>query len=177
DGEVPAPAGADAPVDGEPYAGEVEVAAKDLALVKVRYKDVDASAEDAAYEVSQSMSAADVAASPKALDDDFRWAVAIASFAEILKESPYSNPAFLGQLSEEFVAQEARDAQRGAFVGLFSQAVEMLDLGETPTVPDGGVSTSPVQDAGTGTELTDAGTVSAIPEQVDGGSRTADSGG
>src|SRR5690606_21799449 len=47
-GQVPSPAGAQPPQDGDAYAGEVEVAAKDLALVKVRYKDVDAAAQDAA---------------------------------------------------------------------------------------------------------------------------------
>ncbi|HWP07822.1 MAG TPA: von Willebrand factor type A domain-containing protein [Polyangiaceae bacterium] len=127
DGAVPSPDGAPALVDGSEYDGPVEVNAKDLVLVKVRYKQPGASESDAAKEVASSLPASAAAASYEELDADFRWAVAIATFAEILKQSPYAKPAELDTI--ETIVQsdpEVTSGPRGEFATLFTRARELL---------------------------------------------------
>jgi hypothetical protein len=48
--------------------------------------------------------------------------VAIAAFAEILKESPYAAPRALEQLRDVFVSQRNRDPERAEFLKLFDSA-------------------------------------------------------
>jgi Ca-activated chloride channel family protein len=120
----PLPTSPNAPeaVSGGSYAGEVEVGADDLVLVKVRYKDVDATEEDAALEVAASLAPAASAEAGAALDPDFAWAVSIAAFAEVLKHSPYANPGALDTLEATFSAQSQRDPDRALFLQLFNSA-------------------------------------------------------
>jgi Ca-activated chloride channel family protein len=124
--EIPLPEGAPEPKDGEPYAGEVEVAPSDLVLVKVRYKDLDAVETDPALEVNLSLMPEEVAASHTDLDTDFQWAVAVAAFAEILKQSPYGDAAFLPQVEQIVTANANDDADRTEFVSLFGTAQTLL---------------------------------------------------
>src|SRR5690606_31049437 len=93
------PAAVDAPLteDGPAYTGAVEVATEDWALGKVRYKEPGASATDPAKEVALRRSESDLSSSGGV---DFRWAVAIAGFAEVLKDSPYAKPEHLDTISE-----------------------------------------------------------------------------
>jgi hypothetical protein len=109
-------------VTGGSYAGEVEVDADDLVLVKVRYKDVDATEQDAALEVAASLAPAAIAEAGAALDPDFAWAVSIAAFAEVLKNSPYANASALDTLEATFSAQSQRDPDRALFFQLFDSA-------------------------------------------------------
>lgn len=120
------PEAADAPkvVEGENYAGPVEVASDDYVLVKVRYKAVDATTEDPAKEVSSSLKILDTPLS--AADADLRWAVAMAAFAEILKGSPFAERAYLEQLGVIFAEQSERDADRAEFYQLFQLALPKL---------------------------------------------------
>ena len=126
-GTIPVPEGAPEPEEGDPYSGEVEVDPEDFVLVKVRYKDVDATEEDPAYEVSASLAPEDVAESYGALDTDFQWAVAVAAFAEILKESPYADVSQLSYI-DKIVTNEAQadDPDRVEFASLFTTAQELL---------------------------------------------------
>lgn len=93
--DVPAPAGAPPIEDGASFAGVPEIAATDLAIVKVRYKRVDATEADPAMEVSASIAPAEVAANEALLDAAFQWALSVASLAEIVKKSPFADPTRL----------------------------------------------------------------------------------
>ena len=125
--EIPLPEGAPVPKDGEPYSGDVEVNADDMVLVKVRYKHLDATEDDPANEVATSLAPTDVADSYTALDGDFQWALAVASFAEILKESPYADPTELDLMNQIVSgAEHAADADRTEFATLFGTARTLL---------------------------------------------------
>jgi Ca-activated chloride channel family protein len=125
--EIPAPEGAPQPKDGEAYTGEVEVDPADLVLVKVRYKDVDATETDPAYEVNAHLAPAEVATSYTALDSDFQWALSIAAFAEILKDSPYADATALPIVESVFSDSDNQsDNDRVEFAGLFAQAQALL---------------------------------------------------
>jgi Ca-activated chloride channel family protein len=128
DGAVPSPQGAPDLVDGGEYTGPVEVSAQDLVLVKVRYKQPGASASDAAKEVASSLPASAAAASYEELDADFRWAVAIATFAEIVKQSPYAEPDQLETIQTIVRSDpEVTSGPRGEFASLFTRARKLLD--------------------------------------------------
>ena len=106
--EVPVPEGAPAPQNGDPYTGQVEIDPADLALVKIRYKQVDATETDPALEVNATIAPEDIATSEAEQDAAFQWATAIASLAEILKQSPYADPERL-DLIEAIVARPVFD--------------------------------------------------------------------
>jgi Ca-activated chloride channel family protein len=125
-GTIPTPSKAPEPEDGENYAGEVEVGEDDLVLVKVRYKKPGASEEDEAFEVARGLSADDVAESTLQIDADFRWALSVAAFAEIVKKSPYAVPTKIDEISElVHEAVHRSDDDRAEFVTLFDKAVEL----------------------------------------------------
>ena len=121
-GTVPANASAPAVVDGAAYSGPREVAATEIALVKVRYKLVDATEADAAIEVSSSLSPTQIAPAFSAADLDMQWALAIAAFAETLKRSPYADPGHLDVIGNIASAQGSADADRAEFLQLFRLA-------------------------------------------------------
>jgi Ca-activated chloride channel family protein len=126
-GSLPMIASAPAAEDGEAYTGAAEVSPDDFVLVKVRYKGVDATEADPALEVSQSLSPAAVADGFEATSSDFQWAAAIASFAEILKESPYADRDSLDAIQSVVDAQADKDAGRTTFAELFSDARILLN--------------------------------------------------
>jgi Ca-activated chloride channel family protein len=113
--------------DGAAYDGVHEVSVDDLALVKIRYKQVDATAQDPALEVNAALGAADVAQAWVELDADFQWAYAVASFAEILKQSPYATPGALNTIGN-IINQPLHDgiAEREDFRTAFTQASALL---------------------------------------------------
>jgi Ca-activated chloride channel homolog len=115
------------PMDGDTYSGVREATALDLALVKIRYKQPDASEQDPAREVQASLAADGVADSWAQLDGDFQWAYAIASFAEVLKGSPYAAPAAMSAIGE-IIAQPSHDgvAEREELRASFAKARELL---------------------------------------------------
>jgi Ca-activated chloride channel family protein len=125
-GTIPDAQGAPQPLDGAPYAGPREVAIEDMVLVKVRYKHPDATETDPAFEVSQSMAAGEPAATFENSTDDLAWAMAMAAFAEILKQSPYADPSALPTLKSVFEAQASRDSYRAEFLPLFIKAESLL---------------------------------------------------
>lgn len=113
--------------DGEPVEGEREVDPAELVRVKVRYKNVDAGEEDPAHEVAESLTPEQVREDLAAHDDrDFLWAAAIASFAEILKQSPYADEDDLDRIAEIAAADAGRDAKRKRFEELFTTARDLL---------------------------------------------------
>jgi Ca-activated chloride channel homolog len=126
-GTIPSSSADVTPQDGETYAGATEVGAEDYALVKVRYKQPGASAADAAFEVNQMLSADGIADAWSLLDGDFQWAYAVASFAEILKDSPYATPGALNTI-EQIIGQPKHDGmfEREQFRTAFGQAKALL---------------------------------------------------
>jgi Ca-activated chloride channel family protein len=113
--------------DGAAYSGPTEVLADDYALVKIRYKQPDATEQDPASEVNASLGAGGVAEAWVNLDADFQWAYAVASFAEILKGSPYATPGALNTIGN-IIGQPLHDgtAEREAFRSAFAQASALL---------------------------------------------------
>jgi Ca-activated chloride channel family protein len=127
DGQVPSPEGAPKALDGAAYDGPVEVDAGAFALVKVRYKQPGASASDPAFEVNATLDSAERATSHAALDADFRWAFALASFAEILKGSPYASATSLDGIAAIVEADAAMSGDRAEFRALFEQVRARLE--------------------------------------------------
>jgi Ca-activated chloride channel family protein len=124
--QVPGVAGAPLAVGGDAVPGDREAGADDLVVVKVRYKQPNATESDPAAEVVRRLAPDALDGSFDAADQDMRWTVAIAAFAEILKHSPYATPTRLGELREIFVAQQDRDLERKEFLQLFERATSLL---------------------------------------------------
>lgn len=125
--DVPTFEGAPPAEAGDVYTGDVEVSADDLVLVKVRYKDVDATEEDAAYEVNTSLTPEDVAKEVTDLDEDFQWTAAVAAFSEVLRGSPYASTDVLPAVKQIVTNQADRDADRREFKALLDMALELMD--------------------------------------------------
>jgi Ca-activated chloride channel family protein len=119
-GAVPEVENGPAVQSGDPIDGEREIDAESLVLVKVRYKQPGASAEDPATEVQQTLAPGAAAASLEAADADLRWAVAMAMFAELLKGSPYAHEGDLSVVSALAMPQGSRDAYRAELVTLLA---------------------------------------------------------
>jgi Ca-activated chloride channel family protein len=125
-GELPAVAEAPEAQDGDPVEGAREIAAEDLVLVKVRYKQPGASAENAATEVQQTLAPALAETSLEAADLDMKWAVAMAMLAEVLKGSPYASSEDLAAIERLIGVQAERDAYRGELVDLVAKYRALL---------------------------------------------------
>jgi len=124
---VPTVSGAASLQDGAVFREPLEVAADALALVKVRYKERDATETDAAREVSQGFLPEQLIASVNDVDDDFAWAMAIASYSEILKGSPFAVKSSLAKIGEIIARPSfAADPDRAEFVTLFEKAAPLL---------------------------------------------------
>ncbi|HJK94373.1 MAG TPA: von Willebrand factor type A domain-containing protein [Polyangiaceae bacterium LLY-WYZ-15_(1-7)] len=122
---IPMVEGAPEVESGEPVEGEREIEAGELVRVKVRWKDLQATAEDPAWETTASLTPDDVAAD--ASDDDFLFASAVAALAELLHDSPYASLDELDRIESIFAAQADRDRDRGELYDLFLVARPMLE--------------------------------------------------
>ena len=127
DQEIPLPANAPPITIGDPVDGDRQIDSASMALVKVRYKDVDATESDAAFETGRSIPPSAVLADYNQVDDDFKWAVAIAAFAEILKNSPYASFDALPSIEEIVKSKTWLDEDRAEFVSLFDDALDMIE--------------------------------------------------
>jgi hypothetical protein len=128
DGAIPDAVGAPSTEDGPAYSGPVEVAGADWVLVKVRYKEPGASEEDPAYEVARSLSSDGLLSALNSADADFRWAVAVAGVAELLKQSPYAPSAHLDTI-EQLINDDAysEDPDKVEFGTLFANVRGQLE--------------------------------------------------
>jgi Ca-activated chloride channel family protein len=101
-----------------------EIASDELVRVKVRYKAVGATDADPASEVAQALKPAELSLP---LSADFSWAAAVASFAEILRVSPYVVPGEISKI-EQLIAQDPQtnDTDRQEFKALVQQAKLLL---------------------------------------------------
>ncbi len=125
-GPIPEKEGAPELENGEPVEGKREINDSDMVLVKVRYKDVDATESDPAYEVSATMIASDIKTSHDDASADFKWAAAIAAFAEILKESPYADNEALSTIESIVTSKNWLNSDRAEFAALFKEAKGMI---------------------------------------------------
>src|SRR5262249_2855508 len=113
-------------VDGEPSTLTREIAAGDAVLVKVRWKDIGATDADPAHEGASSLPGPSLGADLARADDDPRWATSIAALAEILKKSPFADPAFLPEIDRTVAAQSARDTDRAELATLLARVRAQL---------------------------------------------------
>lgn len=113
-------------VDGEPVEGQREISAGDIVLVKVRWKQLAATPEDPAEEVSASLTPDDVRDALSA-DEDILWASAMAAYAEILRMSPYASYDDLTIIQEIVDAQRTRDDERQEFAQSLSTALPLIE--------------------------------------------------
>lgn len=123
---VPSAEGAPLALMGEPVEGLRDINTEELVRVRVRYKEVGASPEDPAFEVSESLAPEAATTAIDELDDDVLWAAAIAAFAEILKDSPFADRLDLDRIESIVMAQALVDAERALFVEHFLTARILL---------------------------------------------------
>ena len=124
---IPERVGAPGPSGGEPSPNlPREIAPGELALVKVRWKTVDATDASPAQELNTALSADQVFETLGVADDDLKWAAAVAAFAELLKKSPYADPASLETTRLIVEGQAQRDMDRAEFSLLLQKALPRL---------------------------------------------------
>jgi hypothetical protein len=87
---------------------------------------VDAAASDPAYEVRSAMTKGEIKESYAVSNSDFKWAAAIAAFAECLKESPYANTDGLSIIEDIVTEKNWLDSDRAEFSALFNKAKPMM---------------------------------------------------
>jgi Ca-activated chloride channel family protein len=122
--KVPAPKSAPALSSGDGDKASVSLPDSELVRVRVRYKAPTASDADPAAEVSEALAPAALGSAP--LDGDLAWAAAVATFAEILRGSPYASKDELPAVQKVVAAQRERDKERGEFGRLLDRATELL---------------------------------------------------
>jgi Ca-activated chloride channel family protein len=123
---IPQPEGAPPVQDGAPATDASRVLPEELCRVRIRYKEVEANEQDPAFEVARGLRAGDVLSACSQGNADFQWAVAIAAFAEILKQSPYARPDALPAIAKIIGAAAGTDGDRLELVELFKTAQTLL---------------------------------------------------
>ena len=113
-------------VDGAPSPVTPEVAAEDLALIKICYQPVGSAQYATALEVRARLGSGEICSDLRTGDADLRWAAAVATFAEILKRSPYADRDALPVIEEILGEQSGRDAARAEMAELFAKAKPLL---------------------------------------------------
>lgn len=124
-GTVPTPADAPNMQTGEPVAGQRELGPGELVRVRVRYKDVGAHEQDPAHEVAEALSVQESIVDFGQADRDLQWAVAVATFAELLQGSPYVSPQAWDLVSSVTSAQAGRDSARGELARVVAMARQL----------------------------------------------------
>jgi Ca-activated chloride channel family protein len=122
--EVPMPKSAPALSTGDGDTVSEALPAGELVRVRVRYKSPLASDADPASEVSEALAPEAIAA--EADDSDLAWSAALATFAEILRKSPYASASELDTVSRIVTAQKERDKERGEFATLLDAALPLM---------------------------------------------------
>lgn len=126
-GTVPMPVGAPAFETGDAVGGEREIGSGELVRVKVRYKNPGASVSDPAFEVARALLPAEVLTASADAGDDFEWAAAVATLAELLRGSPFATHAELEQVESIVAAQADRDSDRTELGGLLATVRTLLN--------------------------------------------------
>lgn len=124
--ELPAAAGQGSQGDDDGADLPREVEAGELLRVKVRYKLPGSAADAEAHEVAAGLLPAALVEDPATADADLRWAVAVASFAELLRGSPYLKNSVLPELRALLEPSQGDEPARREFLTLFDQAAKLL---------------------------------------------------
>jgi Ca-activated chloride channel family protein len=125
-GTVPVRTGAPVVLDGKASELPREVKPGDLVLVKVRWKGVVATETTPAFEINSALDNQEIAEALAKADPDLQWAAAVASFAEILKKSPYADRSQLSAIKTIVESQAGRDEDRREFATLLGRALPLL---------------------------------------------------
>ena len=123
---IPEAEGAPLATDGTDYVGDLEILPEHMAMVRVRYKAVEATEEDPARQVELGIATEAIADTTESASGDFQWAVSVAAFAELLKESPYASYPVLPRIQTMLEAQVGDDAERAEFLELFGTASGLI---------------------------------------------------
>lgn len=124
---IPMPESAEPVRDGEPVEGVREIDSSDWVEVRVRWKELSASADDPAGEVSLGLTPLAISTTfDPLLDADLAWSSALAAFAEILRESPFASRDELARIGEIVRMQATRDEERSRFAAYFEVARGLL---------------------------------------------------
>ena len=94
--------------------------------VRVRYKEVLASPEAPALEVTRSLRSQELLGRLDQGSSDLQWSAAIAAFAEILKDSPFASAENLSVIEELVTANTGQKGDRLEFLNLFRSAKTLL---------------------------------------------------
>lgn len=113
---VPAAAASDPNPFTDDYQGQLTVEPGTLMQLRLRWKQPDGEAS--------ALIERDVAAAPQPMDDDLRFAAAVAGFGMLLRESPYRGACTWDLVQQLAVAGAARDPRglRAEFIGLIGKA-------------------------------------------------------
>jgi Ca-activated chloride channel family protein len=106
----------------------MEITEEEMVLVKVRYKNPGATAEDLSKQVTASLGFGEAPAAFDDADSNLRFASALAAFAEILKTSPYARPDMADELLEILDETSGDHMDRLQLREQMVQAFELLDL-------------------------------------------------
>ncbi len=125
-GQIPPRTGAPAPQDGTPSSLPREIQTTDLALVKVRWKGVDATDATPALEMNTRLGGDEILESLGIADADMQFAAAVASLAETLKKSPYADLTHWEAMKTIIINQSALDEDRKELATLLHKAGALL---------------------------------------------------
>jgi Ca-activated chloride channel homolog len=109
---APTPQGAPNTQTGAPVQGQREIGPGELLRVKVRYKDVGAHEQDVAHEIVETLPLQEPRLEFSRADVDFQWAFAVATFAELLQQSPFVRPEAWDFVTQVTSTQTRRDPAR-----------------------------------------------------------------
>lgn len=118
--DIPRPEGAPEVEGGPSFDGERSIADSSFVKVRVRYKDLEATEQDAAYELSATLE--NSIDSINAADSDFQWAAATAAFAELMKGSPYADESLWDTIEQLLASNTQESHERVIFAELVSEA-------------------------------------------------------
>lgn len=124
--ELPTAAGTASKGDADAAQVTREVAAGELVRVKIRYKKPGASESDPAREVTTALTPEAILSSAQSADADMRWAVAVASFAELLSKSPYVDASILPAIRNLIEPSVGDDPARREFLTLFAKVSPLI---------------------------------------------------
>jgi len=111
---------------GESATLKPEIGAGELVRVKVRYEAPGSGENGVAEEVVESLAPDALIGDVSQADADTRWAVGVAAFAEVLRQSPYVLPDRVSELRSLFVGHPQADGERAEWLRLFDTAVKLL---------------------------------------------------
>jgi len=135
DGEVPNPQGAPAIDDGDAFDPDADpsfipAANGSLVEVRLRYKFVGATEDDAAEQVDYTLTSALLGDTFEEASSDLQWAAMIAGFAEVLRGSPFAPTGQLDTIQALAEANAGLKGDRNEFLVLLGTALSLM--GQVP---------------------------------------------